>query len=80
MSRPNYFRRQAETCLRLSRSSAGQFALRLLGMAEDYAAKAAAAEAEQLTSSAPPEIALDAVQVASNESGGRSRPLDAARS
>jgi hypothetical protein len=43
----SYFRRQAETCLRLSRSVDGEMALRLAALAEDYLEKAEAAERER---------------------------------
>jgi hypothetical protein len=42
----SYFRRQAETCLRLSRSADGEVSLRLMAMAEDYLEKAEAAKQE----------------------------------
>jgi hypothetical protein len=39
---PTYFRRQAETCLRLSQEATGEAALRLVLMAQEYLSKAAA--------------------------------------
>jgi hypothetical protein len=39
---PTYFRKQAETCLRLSQEATGEAALRLVEMAQDYLSKAAA--------------------------------------
>jgi hypothetical protein len=39
---PTYFRKQAETCLRLSQEASGEAALRLVAMAQDYLSKAAA--------------------------------------
>jgi hypothetical protein len=46
MANADYFRKQAETCFRLSQTVHGEVAHRLLAMAEEYRAKADRAEAE----------------------------------
>jgi hypothetical protein len=46
MANGDYFRKQAETCFRLSQTVHGEVAHRLLAMAEEYRAKAERAEAE----------------------------------
>ena len=47
MPTPSYYRRQAEVCLRGSRSADTEVALRLVAMAEEYLERAEGLEREQ---------------------------------
>ena len=47
MPTPSYYRRQAEVCLRGSRSADAVLALRLVAMAEEYLERAEGLEREQ---------------------------------
>lgn len=62
MPSPNYYRRQAEMCVRLSRSASGEVALRLVAMAEDYAEKAETLERGQSSLPAYMEVIRDAAR------------------
>ncbi len=57
MASAAYFRRQADICLRLSLIATDpELATRLLAMAEDYKAKAGAADEESESEPMPPEV------------------------